>query len=122
MEVSEVTALSIVYSPGIHSQIGTPDLHRYGYLSRLNQPSGRHDHGAAVRIEPDEREVRRRAGRFDVADRHDFAATWQALHEAGLPLRASEEAAWQHYQERRRRYAPAQEFLNALLMTPPLEK
>jgi hypothetical protein len=55
-------------------------------------------------------------------DRHDFAATWQTLREAGLPLRPSEDAAWQHYQERRRRYAPAQEFLNALLMTPPLEK
>jgi hypothetical protein len=55
-------------------------------------------------------------------DRADFAATWQVLREAGLPLRASEEAAWLHYAERRRRYAPAQEFLNALLMTPPLEK
>ena len=55
-------------------------------------------------------------------DRADFAATWQVLREAGLPLRASEEAAWQHYTERRLRYAPAQEFLNALLMTPPLAK
>lgn len=54
--------------------------------------------------------------------RADFAATWQALGAAGLPLRASEEAAWRHYAERRRRYAPALEFLNALLMTPPLEK
>jgi len=54
--------------------------------------------------------------------RQDFAAAWQTLRDAGLPLRASEEAAWQHYADRRLRYAPALEFLNALLMTPPLEK
>jgi ABC-type multidrug transport system fused ATPase/permease subunit len=58
----------------------------------------------------------------DAPGRLDFAAAWRALRDAGLPLRASEEAAWQHYADRRRRYAPAQEFLNALLMTPPLER
>ena len=51
-----------------------------------------------------------------------FAQCWQALQEANLPLRADEEAAWQHYQERRRRYEPALAFLGELLMTPPMEK
>jgi hypothetical protein len=55
-------------------------------------------------------------------DRRDFADAWHTLREAGLPLRPGEEAAWQHFADRRRRYAPALEFLNALLMTPPLEK
>jgi hypothetical protein len=55
-------------------------------------------------------------------DRQDFADTWQKLGEARLPLRASEEEAWQHYSDRRRRYAPALDFLNTLLMTPPLQK
>ena len=54
--------------------------------------------------------------------RQDFAHTWQMLREAKLPLRPDEEAAWQHYFERRRRYAPAVQFLGKLLMTPPLEK
>jgi hypothetical protein len=47
-----------------------------------------------------------------------FARTWQELREAGLPLRASEEAAWQHYQERRTRYANSVEFLSQLLLAP----
>jgi hypothetical protein len=54
--------------------------------------------------------------------RQAFADSWRALGAAGLPLRPSEEEAWQHYQERRRRYAPALDFLNELLMTPPLER
>ncbi len=51
--------------------------------------------------------------------RAEFAKAWQALRTAGLPLRANEEAAWQHYQERRVRYEPSLKFLGALLMTPP---
>jgi len=54
--------------------------------------------------------------------REDFAATWRTLGEASLPLRPNEDEAWQHFTDRRRRYAPALDFLNALLMTPPLEK
>ncbi len=50
--------------------------------------------------------------------RQEFAATWQSLRAAGLPLRPDEEAAWQHYHERRERYQPALRFLSALLMTP----
>ncbi|TFZ66105.1 hypothetical protein E4631_13520 [Hymenobacter sp. UV11] len=51
--------------------------------------------------------------------RAEFAEAWQALRTAGLPLRADEEAAWQHYKERRVRYEPSLKFLGALLMTPP---
>ena len=47
-----------------------------------------------------------------------FAETWQALQAAGLPLRSDEEAAWQHYHERRQRYAPALDFMEKLLMAP----
>jgi len=50
--------------------------------------------------------------------RAEFAQTWLALGEANLPLRADEEVAWQHYHERRARYAPALEFLSKLLMAP----
>ncbi len=57
-----------------------------------------------------------------VASRQAFAAAWQTLRGSGLALRPDEEAAWQHYHERRRRYEPALEFLNALLMAPPVEK
>lgn len=49
-----------------------------------------------------------------------FARTWQELREAGLPLRASEEEAWQHYQERRTRYASSIEFLSQLLLAPAI--
>jgi hypothetical protein len=51
--------------------------------------------------------------------RAEFAEAWQALQDAGLPLRADEQTAWQHYKERRVRYEPALKFLGALLMTPP---
>ena len=51
--------------------------------------------------------------------RHDFAQAWEHLGAAGLPRRADEETAWQHYHERRRLYAPAVAFLGKLLMTPP---
>ncbi|MGI4869753.1 MAG: hypothetical protein ACRYFX_01095 [Janthinobacterium lividum] len=51
-------------------------------------------------------------------DRQRFAECWQHLSATSLPLRPDEEAAWQHYRERRRRYAPALEFLSKLLMTP----
>ena len=47
-----------------------------------------------------------------------FATTWQELQAAGLPLRPDEEAAWQHYHERRQRYAQALEFMSKLLMAP----
>ena len=47
-----------------------------------------------------------------------FAETWQQLQAAGLPLRPDEEAAWQHYHERRQRYAPALDFMSKLLMAP----
>jgi hypothetical protein len=50
--------------------------------------------------------------------RHEFALAWQQLRAAGLPLRAEEEAAWQHYHERRQRYAQAFDFLSQLLMAP----
>ena len=53
--------------------------------------------------------------------RQEFAHSWQLLHTAGLPLVPDEETAWQHYRERRRRYASALEFLSVLLMTPPTE-
>ncbi|GAA4502885.1 hypothetical protein GCM10023172_26850 [Hymenobacter ginsengisoli] len=49
-----------------------------------------------------------------------FAKTWQELREAGLPMRADEEAAWHHYHERRARYAPAIEFLSQLLLAPSM--
>jgi hypothetical protein len=49
-----------------------------------------------------------------------FAKTWQELREAGLPMRADEEAAWQHYQERRSRYASSIEFLSQLLLAPAM--
>jgi hypothetical protein len=49
-----------------------------------------------------------------------FAKTWQELREAGLPLRADEEAAWQHYQERRSRYGSSIEFLSQLLLAPAM--
>jgi hypothetical protein len=51
--------------------------------------------------------------------RQEFTDAWQSFREAGLPLRADEETAWQHYTERRVRYEPALKFLGALLMTPP---
>jgi hypothetical protein len=51
--------------------------------------------------------------------RQEFADAWQSFHNSGLPLRADEETAWQHYSERRMRYAPSLKFLGALLMTPP---
>lgn len=51
--------------------------------------------------------------------RQEFADAWQSFRAAGLPLRADEETAWQHYTERRGRYEPALKFLGALLMTPP---
>ncbi len=51
--------------------------------------------------------------------RAEFAEAWQALRTAGLALRADEELAWQHYQERRVRYEPSLKFLGELLMTPP---
>ncbi|MDO7884725.1 hypothetical protein [Hymenobacter cheonanensis] len=51
-------------------------------------------------------------------DRHTFALAWQDLRAAGLPLRPSEEEAWQHYYQRRRRYAEALNFLEKLLMAP----
>lgn len=54
--------------------------------------------------------------------REQFERSWQHLHEAGLPLRAEQEACWQHYQQRRRRYEPALSFLQQLLMAAPLEK
>ncbi|MVN76367.1 hypothetical protein GO988_08525 [Hymenobacter sp. HMF4947] len=54
-----------------------------------------------------------------IPGRQEFADAWQALRKAGLPLRPDEEAAWQHYHERRQRYEPALKFLGALLMTPP---
>ena len=57
-----------------------------------------------------------------VPSRQAFATAWQALNNAGLPLQPSEENAWQHYLNRRRQYAPALDFLNMLLMTPPMEK
>ena len=53
--------------------------------------------------------------------RQAFDRAWQTLQEANLPLRPDPEAAWQHYHERRRRYAPALDFLSVLLMTPPTE-
>ncbi|RZK55830.1 MAG: hypothetical protein EOO59_10265 [Hymenobacter sp.] len=53
--------------------------------------------------------------------RQAFARAWQGMREAGLPLGPDEEAAWQRYQESRRRYAPALDFLSVLLMTPPPE-
>ena len=49
-----------------------------------------------------------------------FAKTWHELREAGLPLRADEEAAWKHYQERRTRYAGSIEFLSQLLLAPSM--
>ena len=57
----------------------------------------------------------------DLPRRQAFARAWRGLREANLPLRADEETAWQHYWERRRRYAPALDFLSVLLMTPPQE-
>ena len=53
--------------------------------------------------------------------RKAFDQAYQTLREAKLPLRADLEIAWQHYTQRRRRYAPALEFLSVLLMTPPTE-
>ena len=50
--------------------------------------------------------------------RADFALAWQDLQAAGLPLRPSEDEAWQHYHERRQRYAQALNFLEQLLMAP----
>ena len=50
--------------------------------------------------------------------RAEFTQAWQALGAAGLPLRADEEVAWQHYHERRARYAAALGFLSQLLMAP----
>ena len=50
--------------------------------------------------------------------RAEFAQAWQVLRTAGLPLRADEEVAWQHYHERRQRYAEALNFLGQLLMAP----
>ena len=47
-----------------------------------------------------------------------FAHTWRQLQAAGLPLRPDEEAAWQHYHERRQRYASALNFMEKLLMAP----
>ncbi|MGI4735126.1 MAG: hypothetical protein ACRYG7_08105 [Janthinobacterium lividum] len=52
-------------------------------------------------------------------NRQEFADAWQSFCEMGLPLRADEETAWQHYTERRVRYEPALKFLGSLLMTPP---
>lgn len=54
-------------------------------------------------------------------EQQGFMHSWQALRAAGLPLVPDEAAAWQHYHERRRRYAPALDFLSVLLMTPPTE-
>ena len=50
--------------------------------------------------------------------RREFALVWQQLREANFPLRAEEEAAWQHYHERRQRYEMALDFLSKLLMAP----
>ncbi len=52
--------------------------------------------------------------------RASFAKAWQELQAAGLPLRADEEAAWQHFQERRTRYATSIGFLSQLLLAPAL--
>jgi hypothetical protein len=54
-------------------------------------------------------------------ERQGFDRSWQLLQEAGLPLAPDQEIAWQQYHERRRRYAPALNFLSVLLMTPPME-
>jgi hypothetical protein len=52
--------------------------------------------------------------------RQAFAKAWEELREAGLPMRAEEEAAWKHYQERRTRYATSVEFLSQLLLAPSM--
>ncbi|MGI4820412.1 MAG: hypothetical protein ACRYFV_04285 [Janthinobacterium lividum] len=52
--------------------------------------------------------------------REAFAQAWQELREAGLPMRAEEEAAWKHFQERRMRYAASVEFLSQLLLAPSM--
>jgi hypothetical protein len=52
--------------------------------------------------------------------REAFAKVWQELREAGLPMRPDEEVAWQHYHERRVRYATSVEFLSQLLLAPSM--
>ena len=48
----------------------------------------------------------------------DFQNACDELADAGLPVRADREAAWQQYQELRARYQPAREFLARLTMAP----
>ncbi|MGI4833833.1 MAG: hypothetical protein ACRYFK_10270 [Janthinobacterium lividum] len=76
--------------------------------------------GRKADTQPAELRSKEELASFDTV-RESFARSWQQLREAGLPLVADEEVAWQHYQERRRRYAPALDFLSVLLMTPPME-
>ena len=54
--------------------------------------------------------------------REQFEHSWKHLQESDLPLRAEQEACWQHYQQYRSRYAPALSFLQRLLMALPPEK
>lgn len=51
----------------------------------------------------------------------DFDQTCDALAAQGLPVRADRAAAWQHYQQRRQRYATALAFLGRLTMAPGLK-
>ena len=50
--------------------------------------------------------------------RADFLTACDELAAAGLPVCPDRAVAWQHYQERRSRYAPAVEFLALLTMAP----
>lgn len=52
----------------------------------------------------------------------DFLCACDELAEAGLPVHADRDAAWQRFQELRARYQPAREFLARLTMAPESEK
>ncbi|MBD2770349.1 hypothetical protein IC235_20875 [Hymenobacter sp. BT664] len=53
--------------------------------------------------------------------RADFELAWQELAAGGIPMNQDRDAAWQHYQQLRARYAPALEFLAHLTMAPRLK-
>ena len=55
---------------------------------------------------------------LEAPGRADFLAACDELAAAGLPLCPDRAAAWQHYLDRRQRYAPATEFLARLTMAP----
>jgi len=53
--------------------------------------------------------------------RDDFRQACTQLRQAGIPLRADEEAAWQQYQQLRSRYAEAVGYLARLVMAPEIK-